>query len=92
MIYNFCIKTTNNILIGYNIIGSGFMTMFFFGFTQSLLLDLTRYFSYEYRNLINNPSSITIKDIINFSGICGFIIGSCLNINCIDYYKKILYT
>ena len=92
MIYNLFIKTTNNILIGYNIIGSGFMTMFFFGFTQSLIFDLFNYFSYDYRNLINNPSSIMIKDIINFSGICGFIIGSSLNINCIEYYKRILYT
>ena len=92
MIYNLCIKTTNNILIGYNIIGSGFMTMFFFGFTQSLIVDLFNYFSCDYRNLINNPSSIMIKDIINFSGICGFIIGSSLNINSINYYRKILYT
>lgn len=92
MIYNFFIKTTNNVLIGYNIIGTGFMTMFFFGFTQTLMLDLFNYFSYKYRNLINNPSSMMIQDIINLSGICGFIIGSSLNINCIDYYKKLLYT
>ena len=92
MIYNFCIKTTNEILIGYNVIGSGFMTMFLFGFTQSLIEDLFNYFSYDYRNLINNPSSMMIKDIMNFSSICGFIIGSALNINCIEYYRRILIT
>ena len=76
-------------LISYDIVSNGFVMMCIFGFTNTLIIDLVNYFSCNYRGLISNPTSIQFKDIVNYPGLCGFLIGIFLNSNFYNYYKKI---
>jgi len=73
------INTSKSLLIGFNILSNGFAMMFISGFIQALITDLIKYFHYDYQNLISNPFKIRLKDVVNFGGITGFIIGVSLN-------------
>ena len=91
MLYNLFINTLGNSSLSYSILSNGFTTMFIFGFTQELFIDLFNYFSYDYKNLICNPTSIRLSEIVNFSGLCGFIFGCTLNLSSLYIYKNLIF-
>ena len=91
MFYNLCINMVSNLSFSYNILSNGFTTMFIFGLTQELIIDLFNYFSNDYRNLICNPTSIRLSEIFNFYGIIGFILGCTSNLSSLYIYKKLIF-